>query len=256
MSPLPTPDRSRPQSRASDTSSFHDTPLLDDSDSDSEQMDLKVKTLGHPLGKILLNIQAQNIELAKKLGMVKDRDSELNTLCEEFNRAMKYERNKTKNKLETNLLSQLENTSGDIENSILNKELSYCTINQAVQSPSRFSPHPTLTSAQKLGDYLKLFPIKSNNKFSGAPTSPVNIFEFLNSINQAQEIVNLSEDEFTTALLRSCTGKAYALVANYIDHNYSIDDIYSQLILLFDFRLSPQEAKKSLALYKAPKGAL
>ena len=254
MSPPPTPERSRPQSRNSEFSS-HSIPLSELSDSDDDNMDLKSRTLSHPLGKILLNIQAHNIELAKKMGMVKNRDEELQLLCQQFDKAMKYERQKTKNKLETNLLSQLENTSGDIETSILNKELNYCSINQAVCPPTRFSAHPTLTNAQKLGDYLKLFPIKSNNKFSGSPTSNVNIFEFLNSLNQAQEIANLSEDEFMTALLRSCTGKAYALVANYLEHQYSLEDIYSQLILLFDFRLSPQEAKRALALYRAPKGS-
>ena len=246
---------SRPSSRLSDALSSTAAEFdFEDSDTDENNMGLRQRTLNHPLGDILLTIAAENLSICKKLGIAKDTNEHLDELCTKFKQALKYERDRTRANLENQLTSQLTTTSENIEQSILEKELGYNSVNQAIDPPTVFSQGPTLINSARLTEYLKLFPIKATNKFSGLPNSNQNIFEFLASLNQGQEIAQLSLPEFMTALLRSTTGKAYTLISNYIDHSYSLKDIYAQLVLMFDYRQSPQQAKRTLADYQAVKG--
>ena len=216
-----------------------------------EQPDPEIKAfaLSHPLGALLINMQAKSMELEQRMGLTPN-PGELKQLCENFYTAIQLERQTTQD----NLSEQVALSTNQLESQLLSKEFNYSHINQTVIPPVKFSATPVLTSSHKLSEALKLFPMsKPSMKFSGAPGSSVTIIEFLQSLKQAQDILNLMESEFYDCMLRSCTGRAYALVENYIDHNYKLEDIFSSLILLFDHRLTPLEAKKILSNFKAQK---
>ena len=217
---------------------------------DFELSEIKRFTEEHPIGNILLRLQAQQLKGSGK----KDDErnfSELRNLCEGFMKGMALERDSAK----TELMEQLSKTSGDIESNIISRELAFHTINPQVQPPlkSSYSKKLVLEDAHKLAEAMKLFPMsKPSQKFCGTPGG-ISVVEFLQTMTLGQNTLKLSEEEFKQALLRSCTGKAFHLVQNYLDHGYDVEDIYSQLLLLHDNRPTPNEAKKTLATFRATK---
>ena len=208
--------------------------------SDMENFE-KSFTKNHNLGKILLSLAATNLELCKKNNISPDID--LKSICTDFTKGLRLERSK--------LSSKINETSDSIEKQILRKDLSYHTINQSVSPPSYFSPVDVLTDSKSLSDALKILPIKGNDKFSG--NNSTTIFEFLNHMNRAQELLNLSKKEFLKYFLQCCTNRPYDLVANYISFGFSIADIYYSLITLYDSRLSPENARVKLSSFVASK---
>jgi len=219
---------------------------------DFELAEIKRFTEEHPIGNILLKLQAQQLTGSGKKNEEKH-FSELRNLCEGFMRGMSMERESAR----ADLLDQISKTSGDIESNIISRELAFHTINPQVQPPkqSSYSNKLVLEDTHKLAEAMKLFPMsKPSQKFSGSPAG-MSVLEFLQTMTLGQNTLKLSEEEFKQALLRSCTGKAFHLVQNYIDHDYDVEDMYSQLLLLHDNRPTPNEAKKSLAAYKAHKNS-
>ena len=248
---------SRNNSRSSSTHSIPDPPPSDNG-RDEQEMDYeeiidgiptsnesdKSFTKLHPMGQCLLRIAAQNIELCKKIG-IKAQNSDLDDLCRSFTKAIRLERqHNSKNALDP----------AAIEDSILSKELSFHHLNSPVSVPDTFSESDTLNNATALQNANKLFPMRGNARFSGHPSQGVTIIEFLNTMNSAQKICNLSLPEFKSCLLRSTTGKPYTLINNYLASNFELADIYSSLLIIFNNELTPQEAKRLLVMYRAPRG--
>lgn len=252
---------SSPSSQASSTLSLNDlhlddlitdpnthTDLLNEkheempTDTDEIPTFYKSFTSSHPLGNLLLRLTSMNIELCKKANVPTAEMPDLADTCKDFVKAIKMERNRTHN--------NINNISADIENSILNKELNYHSVNASIVPPTKFSPAPVIINAAKLNEVMKAFPCKSNQKFNGT-SSGVNIVEFLNNMNTGQEIMNLSKNEFLQMLLRCVSGKVYNLLSETIHHEKDVSNIYHSLMCMFDTRLSSSSARKILSSYKA-----
>ena len=199
-------------------------------------------TSNHPLGSLLLRLTSMNIELCKKANIPQQEIPDLAETCKDFVSAIRLERNKTHN--------NINNISSDIENSILNKELNYHSVNASIIPPTKFSPAPVIINASKLNEVLKAFPSKTNQKFNGL-ASGVNIVEFLNNMNTGQEIMCLSKNEFLQMLLRCVSGKVYNLLSETINHEKDVSNIYHSMMCMFDTRLSSSNARKVLTAYKA-----
>ena len=119
----------------------------------------KEYTSKHPLGALLLQISAANIELCKKNGVSIEEIPSLKDVCSHFTKAIAFERNRN--------VSKLNKATYDIENSILNKELNFSNVNQAIAPPVHFSSVPTLDNPAKISEALKIFPTRANQKFCG-----------------------------------------------------------------------------------------
>ena len=199
-------------------------------------------TMGHPLGNLLMRMSSLNTELCKKLNIKSSDNPDLSEVCSRFVDAIRLERGRNSNKL--------NKVSSAIEDSILNKELNFHSINASVQAPEYFSPIPVLTTAAKMQEAMKVFPTKTSQKFSGT-YGTVTIIEFLNSLNSAQKILNLSKKEFMIMLQKCVTGKVYTMVSDSISYDLDIGDLYNSLLTLYDTRMTSANARKLLNNYKA-----
>lgn len=198
------------------------------------------------LGSILVRLAEDNTALARKCGL---RGMEINIpeLCRDFRIATELERDRLDDKLRQ---AQI-----DINNEQLERELNGHTLNQEIEPPEFFSERPTLTTPGKTMDCLKLFPSR-NSKFSGQNTDHnITIVEFLSTMNTAQKHCKLSKPEFLEMLLSCTTGKAHLLIKEWIENGQSISNIYHNLTLHYDKRLSADQARAQLANYKAPKSS-
>jgi hypothetical protein len=198
----------------------------------------------HPLGNLLLRLSTMNNELCKKMNLKNLDQPSLDEVCSRFVEATKLERNRN--------TSKVQKATSEIEASILHKELNFAAINAAIQPPIYFSPTSKIISAQKLQEAIKTFPSRSNQKFSGTSSGP-NIIEFLQSMNTAQAIMQLSKKEFLQIMQKCVTGKVYTMVAEYISFDHSVSDLYHSLLTLYDTRMTSPIARRVLADYKAAK---
>jgi len=203
-------------------------------------------TNNHPMGKILISLLKDNMQLAEK-SKLKAMELSLPELCTNFYNAMKLERNRTNNRI--------NQTAAEIEQNIIQKELNSHTLNQSIEAPSYFSPGPTLLSPRQRAECMKLFPTGSH-KFSGQlRDKDMSIIEFLSMVKTAQAQCNLSEQEFKEMLLASTTGKAHLLLLEWLSNNDDPSAIFHNLLLHFDRRMTPEEARQQLNVYKAPKNS-
>jgi hypothetical protein len=128
-------------------------------------------------------------------------------------------------------------------------------INSTVTPPEYFSPEPTIKSVTRLAEVLKLFP--RSFKFSGAKKEDnMSVVEFLNTLKTLQEQLKLSESEFFDRMLARSTGLAHELLLEWKANGENIHTIYHNLLINFDKRLSPDEAKMQLSAYKIPKTSM
>ena len=172
-------------------------------------------------------------------------DTNVPELCTAFYNGMNFERNSVN--------SKISQSSSEIENTILFRELNAHKQNVAIEPPSIFSPRTVLTSQSKISDALKAFP-QRGPKFSGhAKEGGMSVIEFLISLKRSQEQYPLSEKEFLEKLLDSSTGHAHELIMDWIANEESAANIYYSLLLNFDKRITPDEAKRQLSLFCASK---
>ncbi len=203
-------------------------------------------TNNHPLGKIFIGLLKDNIQLADKTKL-RSMETSVQDLCTNFYNAMKLERNRTNNRINQSI--------AEIETNIINKELNSHMLNQSVEAPRNFSPVPTLLTPRQRAECMKLFPTGSQ-KFSGqSKDKDMSIIEFLTMVKTAQAQCNLSEQEFKEMLLASTTGKAHLLLIEWLSNNDDPSAIFHNLLLHFDRRITPEEARQQLNIYKAPKTA-
>ena len=186
---------SRPHSRSSSQNSIpnlNNDQILGDFNSiyDNTENENKQFTIGHPLGAILLQMKAENLQLKKKVGQnisTQESNNILQNLCDDFSQAMQIEQQSKASDI----------TPADVENLILEKEMSYHLLNQVMAPPSKYSDAPsTLNAPNKQNEIDKLFPTKFSHRFSGQAGNSISIIEFLTSLNHAQSIAKLTKSEF------------------------------------------------------------
>lgn len=203
-------------------------------------------TRSHPLGLIFLKMAADCTTMAKK-NNVKHMDTSIPELCTAFYNGMHMERDNT--------VSKIHQSSTDIENSILFRELNAHKQNSAIDPPTNFSPRPVLTSQQKVADFLKIFPSRGP-KFSGfAKEGSMSVIEFLTTMKQVQEQYPISEKEFLEKLLSASTGGAHELIMDWISNGENVSTVFHNLIVNYDRRVSPDDAKRQLAQFLTTKNS-
>ena len=238
---------SRHASNQSLHSSMNMDELFQDDDIHSWENPSRDFAASHPLGKLILDLTCQTRKLQKKAGIIPD-ELQLQEICEAFHKGMLLER--------STATEAMRATTEDIEANILKREMNnYHNLNAVVKSPVKYSDTYQLINPDKVKLAAQLFPYtKQSLKFSGKRDG-VSVLEWLSSLTNAQAVVLLHKEEFKDALLKSTAGPVYTLVQNYISYQYDVPDIYASLIMLYDNRLSPAEAKKQLAAYKATKNS-
>lgn len=200
-------------------------------------------TQEHPIGAILIKLAQDNTALARKTNL-RGIETNISDLCTSFHAAVQTER--------ADMENRLHQTHEQIEQNIINKDLSSHKINCSITPPQHFSPEPTITSTSKLAEVLKIFP--RNMKFSGSKQdNHVSIIEFLNTLKTAQDQVQLSESEFIDRMLAASTGLAHELILEWRNNGENIHTIYHNLLVNFDKRMSPDEAKSQLYSLKLSK---
>jgi len=203
-------------------------------------------TKNHPLGKILWGLLQDNVKIAGKTNL-NAMETNGTELCRNFYNAMMLDKNKMNRKI--------WQATADIEANMIQKELNSHIINQNVEPPNYFSPVPTLLTPRQRVECQKLFP-SGSQKFSGQnKDGSMDILEYLSIIKAAQTQCNLSENEFKEMLLASTTGKAHVLIAAWINLEEDPATIFHNLLLHYDKRETPEEARMKLYTYKAPKHA-
>ncbi len=201
-------------------------------------------TNNHPMGRIFIKLLQDNTQMARKAGL-KTMELGIDDLCTSFYNAQLMERNRIK----ANILQR----TADIELSMIEKEMNSHTLNQQVEPPRNFSPVPTLLNPRQRADCMKLLP-SGSNKFNGSPTG-MNILEYLHMLKTMQQQCNLSQPEFYEMMLASTTGNAHMLLYSWIENRDDPANIFHNLLVHFDKRLQPEEARARLYAYKAPKTA-
>jgi hypothetical protein len=159
-----------------------------------------------------------------------------------FHSGIRLERAKTQNTILFN--------NEELENKILSKELQAHKLETDVRFPSNFSSAPAIKdNPHKLNEVAKVFP--RAQCFSGLPKEGLmSVSEYLNNLSGAQEQCNLSEREFLTRMLYSSTGLAHDLISMWISNGCSAERIYTSLLIHFDKRPSPEDAKLKLYSYR------
>lgn len=199
-------------------------------------------TRRHPLGQILIAMLTENTKLAEKCNL-KDMTISMDDMCRNFYNFQLQDKQKMKN--------NIMQTTAHLENSLIERELNSHIINQSIAPPQYFSSVPTLLTPKQRADCLKLIPIGSS-KFNGSDKG-MSILEFLHHLNTVQKNCNLSLPEFYEIILASTTGQAYLLVHSWIEGGESPETIYHNLLLHYDKRIHPEEARIKLMSYKAPR---
>ena len=236
--------------RAKDDNGQPKEPMQDDLDPDADDLneDSDFNPNAHynftekdAMGSIILSIFRELTTLANKAN--KNMKTNIDDICEKFHNHSLTQKRVMKNRI-------MQSTA-DWEQYMIDKELNAHSTNQVIDSPDHFSPVPTLTTPKKTAEVMKLLP-NGGQKFSGAPFS-TSIVEYLYNLNQMQEQCHLSVDEFYKMMLASTTGAPYMFIMNAIHDEDTPSSIYHNLLLRYDDRLQPEEARLQLYAYKVPK---
>lgn len=201
-------------------------------------------TQGHPLGNILLKMTTDLTKLAE-IARLRDMSTNVTELCQAFHSGTRLERAKTQNTILIN--------NEELESKILSKELQAHKLESDVHCPTTFNQGPAIKdNPHKLNEVSKFFP--RAQCFSGVhKEGMMSVSEFLNNLTGAQEQCNLSETEFLTRMLYSSTGLAHDLISMWINNGSSAERIYTSLLIHFDKRPSPEDAKIKLYNYRVAK---
>ena len=148
----------------------------------------------------------------------------------------------------------MKKTTAEIHQELLDKELSSFKHGCVIEPPGYFSPVPTLTSNQKMGEVIKIFP--KPGKFSGTmKEGHLPVAEFLTLMNAAQEQCGLSKVEFLSRMQAASTGLAHELIMDWRQNGERPATIYHSLLLNFDKRANPDEARTQLHTFKINKNS-
>ena len=200
-------------------------------------------TNNDPVGSILIKLLGECADQASKNN--KTMSFGVDQLCNLFYNHKIHEKQKLKQKMQQHAASW--------EEEMIERELNSHTLNQTVEPPSNFSAVPTLESNKQLADVMRLLP-SGANKFSGAP-GKMSVLEYLFSLNMMQKQCFLSKPEFLQMMLASTTGKPHIYLMRRIQERDDLSNMYHNLLLHYDKRMEPEEARVKLHSYKAPKSA-
>ena len=213
-------------------------------------------TLTDGLGRILLEIQVQLNEIHKNIGLPCTKDTD--DLCVDYTEYLKD----FKHNIDRKLTNNNENVDYDLDNRIelavkkINKEkLNRINHNSAetIFPPTSYSPVETMRgNDHKISQVQTYFPFR--HKFKGSGYEPA-ITQWLDNMNDGQDICNISEKEFLTVMRKCTTGKAYEEICAMIDSKLGIPQIYQALLSKYDTRERPETAKKKLENYVPPSNA-
>jgi len=198
-----------------------------------------------PIGRILLSLLAECTTQAGRNG--RQMNLGVEELCDLFTNHKISELAKLKHKV--------GRATSEWEQELVSRKLNSHTLNQSVEPPSDndFSPCSTLETPKQIADVMRMLP-SGGHKFSGAP-GKMSILEYLFSLNLMQKQCNLSKAEFMQMMLASTTGKPHIYLMRRIQEKDDLSNIYHNLLLHYDKRMEPEEARIKLYAYKAPKSA-
>jgi hypothetical protein len=203
-------------------------------------------TMADPIGSILIGLAKDNAALSSKVGL---RESHVS--IRELTRAF-YTHSMTQRGTEAEFLDRHIET---VEKRMIDKELSSHLINMSSCPPAKYSNVQTLFTTSQRADVLKLFPSRPNKFSGGTKDGSIDVVEFLSSMTGAQEICKLSRPEFVDMLKMCTTGRAHLLLLEWLGNGDSIENIYYQLGLHFDKRLSAEDARSQLYSFRAAKNS-
>jgi hypothetical protein len=200
-------------------------------------------TVNSPLGRALLALMGNQLELSKKskisLGGYDKvcRDIVEHLQSQEQNTNLKIK--SLENKMQANMIKMKEE-----------EDKPFLDHTETIFPPTEFSSADTL----KQNDHRKqnverTFP--TQHKFSG-PDSKVPVAEFLRKMNDAQEECMVSKKEFRDFYKKCTTGQAWQEVTGWLDNHLSNEAIYNNFIIRYDQRTKPEVAKRELDSYEAP----
>ena len=198
-------------------------------------------TQGNYLGKILLDFERDTLAVMEKSGL-KEMSCNVTDLCEGFYKHMQMEREQNK--------MQLKKVAAELEKNMLSREINSHLLNQEFKPPEYFSPSPVMLTPGQRAECMRVFPTRSP-KFSGNGAHSANVIEFLGNMELAQTVCKLSEKEFTGMLLTCTTGQAHSMLIDWIRQESSVATLFQNLLLFYDKRITPEEARMQMQTYRA-----
>jgi hypothetical protein len=205
-------------------------------------------TVMDPMGRIIIDLVAQLKAVSKKAKIPFNKNTE--DLCQEYVEHLGDLNNTIENTVNKRVLEELGTEIAKIKRE-REKEDDENIYDQTetLNPPVNFAKYPVLTgSPRKLAEANTQFPTK--HKFNGV-TLP-GIIEWLTNMNEAQEMIHVSEPEFKKYLLRCSTGAPYDEISAMKEGERSLDEMYEQLISQYDKRKKPEIAKYELEIYEPP----
>ena len=202
-------------------------------------------TRNNPLGRMLLNMHSDACDMTEKTGL-KELSQNMRDLCEGFYTHLQLERKLIKD--------EVKETAGELEKNMLSREINSHWLNQDFKPPTVFSVTPTLLTPGQRAECLRVFPTRGQ-KFSGTGDNSPNVIEFLGNMRAAQEICKLSEKEFFDMVLACTTGPAHMLIMDWKAQGNTVEGLYNNLIMYYDKRITPEDARMQLQNFKAEKSS-
>jgi hypothetical protein len=200
-------------------------------------------TNNDPVGHILVQLLSECTEQARK--NKKSMNFGINDLCDMFYNHKINERQKLKHRIQL--------ATEDWGTELIQRKLRSHTLATQIKPPKSFASAPAIETNKQMMEILRLIPT-GGQKFSGK-NSKMSILEYLFGLNMMQQHCNLTEKEFLRMMLASTTGEPHLLLTRWIQEKDEVDTIYHNLLLHYDTRIEPEEARIKLHAYKAPRTA-
>ncbi len=210
--------------------------------SDNYLSDNMVKTLQDPMGRLLLNLASTSRALSKKADIPNP-----NLDLEDISNNYQDYKEQQENRIQQEINEKKKQLDAMMEKLTINK--TYTTM-ETIVAPSKFSPTDILINNEyKRAHAQNVFP---KRQFNPRSTSSPSIAEHLTNLNEFQEDMLLSENEFKRFFQKSFTNEPYQFVFDQLSSKLPIADIYSNLLRRYDTRMNPYEAREKLLQYIPP----
>ncbi len=204
-------------------------------------IDSVVETLQNPLGNMFFT---QHIYLKSVMNKsYKPSGEDILQFCNTFQSYLKFQKREVQQEIEEKTVTAINRD----RKQQVDRHFSSFNNHTGIQCPDLFAAQATLTTDSRIKTANSTFPVKA--PFTGR--GPPYIQEFLQELNTAQHIVNLSKPEFM-AYMRKCTsGEPYQTLTQGFHTGLTIADIYQTLMLQHDNGISADEASTKLLNLRA-----
>jgi hypothetical protein len=200
------------------------------------------------LGRIILEFMAQIKEVSKKANIPFNKDED--EICEEYSGYLHGLNTLIEDRVENQVQSKIDKEIKKFKTDRLNR--SYMNQSETIFPPKIFNEIvQTRPSDHKIQLINQSFPTRYKFDGHGRPS----VVEFLRNINYAQTQCHLSKTEFLDHMLRCTTGQVYEEVAGMVDGHISLEEIYNTLLVKYDKRKKPEQAKQELDNFVVPQDA-